>query len=149
MACMPSTPARSGAASSPPCSWTRTNYAWCRCPAAKRRSGLPQVIDELEVERMPGIRRVPLARHHAPGAGVELGEDGIGAFDHRINVGQAQARRQGQRQRIHLRTADHAQLARAIFFGCTRSEAHTSELQSLMRTSYDVFCLKTKKPTKK
>src|SRR3546814_9080514 len=25
-----------------------------------------------------------------------------------------------------------------------RSEAHTSELQSLMRTSYDVFCLKTK-----
>src|SRR3546814_10100454 len=96
MACMPSTPARSGAASSPPCSWTRTNYAWCRCPAAKRRSGLPQVIDELEVERMPGIRRVPLARHHAPGAGVELG----------------------------------------------RSEEHTSELQSLMRISYAVFCLK-------
>src|SRR3546814_938779 len=28
-----------------------------------------------------------------------------------------------------------------------RSEAHTSELQSLMRTSYAVFCLKKKKPT--
>src|SRR3546814_10730521 len=28
----------------------------------------------------------------------------------------------------------------------TRSEEHTSELQSLMRTSYAVFCLKTKKP---
>src|SRR3546814_10444336 len=26
-----------------------------------------------------------------------------------------------------------------------RSEEHTSELQSLMRTSYDVFCLTTKK----
>src|SRR3546814_5110337 len=26
-----------------------------------------------------------------------------------------------------------------------RSEEHTSELQSLMRTSYSVFCLKTKK----
>src|SRR3546814_9753623 len=26
----------------------------------------------------------------------------------------------------------------------TRSEEHTSELQSLMRISYDVFCLKTK-----
>src|SRR3546814_2440038 len=26
-----------------------------------------------------------------------------------------------------------------------RSEEHTSELQSLMRTSYDVFCLKQKK----
>src|SRR3546814_9128726 len=27
----------------------------------------------------------------------------------------------------------------------TRSEEHTSELQSLMRISYDVFCLKTQK----
>src|SRR3546814_6407315 len=27
----------------------------------------------------------------------------------------------------------------------TRSEEHTSELQSLMRISYDVFCLKKKK----
>src|SRR3546814_7826371 len=29
-----------------------------------------------------------------------------------------------------------------------RSEEHTSELQSLMRISYDVFCLKKKKPNK-
>src|SRR3546814_8520860 len=29
-----------------------------------------------------------------------------------------------------------------------RSEEHTSELQSLMRTSYAVFCLKTKKKQK-
>src|SRR3546814_8926123 len=28
----------------------------------------------------------------------------------------------------------------------SRSEEHTSELQSLMRTSYAVFCLKKKKP---
>src|SRR3546814_8203101 len=28
-----------------------------------------------------------------------------------------------------------------------RSEEHTSELQSLMRTSYDVFCLKKQKKT--
>src|SRR3546814_10326793 len=32
------------------------------------------------------------------------------------------------------------------FFGCgNRSEEHTSELQSLMRNSYAVFCLKKKK----
>src|SRR3546814_1285251 len=31
----------------------------------------------------------------------------------------------------------------------TRSEEHTSELQSLMRISYAVFCLKKKTPTKK
>src|SRR3546814_3178017 len=31
--------------------------------------------------------------------------------------------------------------------GTCRSEEHTSELQSLMRISYAVFCLKTKKKT--
>src|SRR3546814_9748075 len=33
----------------------------------------------------------------------------------------------------------------ALRTGATRSEEHTSELQSLMRTSYAVFCLKKKK----
>src|SRR3546814_1267790 len=33
------------------------------------------------------------------------------------------------------------------FTTSTRSEEHTSELQSLMRTSYAVFCLKKKKNT--
>src|SRR3546814_2651726 len=33
--------------------------------------------------------------------------------------------------------------------GRWRSEEHTSELQSLMRISYAVFCLKKKKKTKK
>src|SRR3546814_3097203 len=32
---------------------------------------------------------------------------------------------------------------------CPRSEEHTSELQSLMRISYAVFCLKKKKKNKK
>src|SRR3546814_9638549 len=32
-------------------------------------------------------------------------------------------------------------------FAPCRSEEHTSELQSLMRISYDVFCLKKKTPT--
>src|SRR3546814_5386055 len=32
-----------------------------------------------------------------------------------------------------------------LLFGISRSEEHTSELQSLMRISYAVFCLKTKK----
>src|SRR3546814_2716547 len=34
-----------------------------------------------------------------------------------------------------------------IFYDHLRSEEHTSELQSLMRTSYAVFCLKKKKTT--
>src|SRR3546814_3943708 len=32
-----------------------------------------------------------------------------------------------------------------VFYLCSRSEEHTSELQSLMRISYAVFCLKKKK----
>src|SRR3546814_3826586 len=49
-------------------------------------------------------------------------------------------------QPLSDRTADR-------FFrgGCrhhVRSEEHTSELQSLMRTSYAVFCLKKKKQTR-
>src|SRR3546814_3889714 len=46
-------------------------------------------------------------------------------------------------------TADVVGLANAATFKhCTdRSEEHTSELQSLMRISYAVFCLKKKKNT--
>src|SRR3546814_10625789 len=38
-------------------------------------------------------------------------------------------------------------LGRTAQPGCFRSEEHTSELQSLMRISYAVFCLKKKKKT--
>src|SRR3546814_3571062 len=36
---------------------------------------------------------------------------------------------------------DYLPLVRAVFGGVARSEEHTSELQSLMRPSYAVFCL--------
>src|SRR3546814_1235182 len=36
-------------------------------------------------------------------------------------------------------------LFRTVAYGAARSEEHTSELQSLMRISYAVFCLKKKK----
>src|SRR3546814_10599777 len=42
-----------------------------------------------------------------------------------------------------LLAAKKAKVARFVRFG--RSEEHTSELQSLMRISYAVFCLKKKK----
>src|SRR3546814_2547405 len=38
-----------------------------------------------------------------------------------------------------------AQVDRTYRWAMARSEEHTSELQSLMRISYAVFCLKTKK----
>src|SRR3546814_2055230 len=49
-----------------------------------------------------------------------------------------------QMHRVGIIPFDTRDTAVAILF-VTRSEEHTSELQSLMRISYAVFCLKKKK----
>src|SRR3546814_5571224 len=48
--------------------------------------------------------------------------------------------------RVELRAGRHRATTLPVDDG-TRSEEHTSELQSLMRISYAVFCLKKKKNT--
>src|SRR3546814_7870855 len=65
-------------------------------------------------------------------------------------VGAEQQRRQdalGRARRILLRGSDprHRLALEAVEVRRCRSEEHTSELQSLMRISYAVFCLKKKK----
>src|SRR3546814_3211169 len=56
----------------------------------------------------------------------------------------------GSRRRIGLEGClnelgeDEALVGIGLFEGVPRSEEHTSELQSLMRNSYAVFCLKKK-----
>src|SRR3546814_3186370 len=52
--------------------------------------------------------------------------------------------------RIPVERGIHKATARPSFFGRhRRSEEHTSELQSLMRISYAVFCLKKKTTIKR
>src|SRR3546814_6366329 len=46
---------------------------------------------------------------------------------------------------LELPQPAEVELGGAGLYGTVRSEEHTSELQSLMRISYDVFCLKKKK----
>src|SRR3546814_7915038 len=64
------------------------------------------------------------------------------------------ARRQRRRQSRRGNGADRARSRRPpdrradIDLSLGRSEEHTSELQSLMRTSYAVFCLQKKKNKK-
>src|SRR3546814_3010018 len=58
------------------------------------------------------------------------------------HVGRGAACRMRDPRQSHQPTEKPAAHARG------RSEEHTSELQSLMRISYAVFCLKTKKKTK-
>src|SRR3546814_10569780 len=48
---------------------------------------------------------------------------------------------------LGLFALDRVPSAQSLLVGGARSEEHTSELQSLMRISYAVFCLKKKKPT--
>src|SRR3546814_10735701 len=62
----------------------------------------------------------------------------------------ADVERRGRGQRVQetLRAGDRAALAwRVEGVDGVRSEEHTSELQSLMRISYAVFCLKKKTHT--
>src|SRR3546814_4653975 len=73
-----------------------------------------------------------------PSAGDTLRAAGIP----HTTVPRAEASRQGLRGRLHPRADRVLPAQRAV--RC-RSEEHTSELQSLMRISYAVFCLKKKK----
>src|SRR3546814_1561726 len=57
-------------------------------------------------------------------------------------IAQAVALQEGTRNQ---RLEEAVALARMLRVGKVRSEEHTSELQSLMRISYAVFCLKKKK----
>src|SRR3546814_10638065 len=61
----------------------------------------------------------------------------------------ADLRRQRALERLVGRLGDGLEHGRRPTFGqrMERSEEHTSELQSLMRNSYAVFCLKKKKKT--
>src|SRR3546814_8097968 len=60
------------------------------------------------------------------------------AFDDGIDV-------LGVRRRRDRRKHRHVDAERLVGHRTTRSEEHTSELQSLMRISYAVFCLKKNK----
>src|SRR3546814_2685344 len=90
-----------------------------------------------------------------PCGGARLASDDDDICDQKPGpVARLQARRQGQlplraggQERTHQRdqTGKRAMIARIIEGSiANRSEEHTSELQSLMRNSYAVFCLKKK-----
>src|SRR3546814_6223761 len=74
-----------------------------------------------------GLPRLLLAARPRPGAGRGAGQGAL-----------PRGFRPGRRHRIGRRGAADRASGR-------RSEEHTSELQSLMRISYAVFCLKKKK----
>src|SRR3546814_10189698 len=73
----------------------------------------------------------------------------VGASQHQIGGGHAFPERAGKLEADHFGDQHRHRLAQHRGLGLDpRSEEHTSELQSLMRISYAVFCLKKKKKHK-
>src|SRR3546814_10157589 len=97
----------------------------------------------------PGIARHPRKSHadpiriqkHPVGAVRDAASRFLGCFD--IKPGGLRDQARHQTATMRLQTED---CQTAVHEG--RSEEHTSELQSLMRISYAVFCLKKKTRTK-
>src|SRR3546814_7176902 len=86
--------------------------------------------------------------HHGPRRGQgqrrrqqHLEADEAGVADQQIDRLRHLCRREGAR--VGALQHDHPRVAAQL----PRSEEHTSELQSLMRTSYAAFCLKKKNTT--
>src|SRR3546814_3179174 len=78
---------------------------------------------------------------------AHVGEVGAGIVDGGEHVVGVDGAGRGQRE-AGQQDPEAAQAASAMGVGM-RSEEHTSELQSLMRISYAVFCLKKKKTKQK
>src|SRR3546814_8513361 len=64
---------------------------------------------------------------------------GVGASDEAVSA------RDPRMRQVEPRIGHHGEMRLSGFADRPRSEEHTSELQSLMRNSYAVFCLKNKK----
>src|SRR3546814_7486348 len=97
------------------------------------KGGVAWVIEQDKGVKLPKRLQAAFSRHVqqlADEAGRELNADDIWQLFKRTYL-------PGDKDRFVLVDYEES--------GPTRSEEHTSELQSLMRISYAVFCLKTKK----
>src|SRR3546814_9771040 len=114
-------------------------------PGSRRNPG-PDAVPGL-----PGRRRGIIPRYFARGTPDDFVQSARPPDLPRLRPGRASA--PGRRPELpdHADRADRGDVlpddppADEARQGTPRSEEHTSELQSLMRISYAVFCLKTKK----
>src|SRR3546814_6919274 len=97
-----------------------------------------------------GHDRWLVAAHHAAGFAWQQPHFGRGTKLHSANRSRASHSR--RRSKALMTASRNVSTPSAYSPGSAwtsaRSEEHTSELQSLMRISYAVFCLKKKKKTK-
>src|SRR3546814_5692675 len=104
--------------------------------------------DKAAIVQLPSLQSLQLLRAVASRDGPGAGNGMIG-FGDPLLEGNAATR--GVEGRVRAARGGGTPLASSMWrasSGETRSEEHTSELQSLMRISYAVFCLKKKKNKK-
>src|SRR3546814_9220358 len=141
-----------GQASLRPRPCRRLDDAW-HAPRARGRRKLPTLLPPRSCSherapplpgivafRIPSYRTGPVARTFRAvaadgGRGAAATPASAARFRHRLR----------QQQRLRQRFALRRRPRRSDLPLLLRSEEHTSELQSLMRISYAVFCLKKKK----
>src|SRR3546814_5860791 len=90
-----------------------------------------------------------LPRHAAPEPRARELQAGGDEAEHQGDAEGDEGDRQGHHRALQHQRDRIDQLVEAFHSACpasARSEEHTSELQSLMRISYAVFCLKKKTP---
>src|SRR3546814_8805068 len=101
------------------------------------------------VENVDRTRSVILSfMHHNQYCGLFWSLDRVGIHCHLLALAEAMERTVSVDLRQHMRVmTERATVIPTTEGSKARSEEHTSELQSLMRISYAVFCLKKKKHT--
>src|SRR3546814_8375024 len=87
---------------------------------------------------------VKIGRTHLQDAAPLTLGDAVGAWAHQVAMGIARV--EAALPRLYQVAQGGTTVGTGV--NAPRSEEHTSELQSLMRISYAVFCLKKKKNTK-
>src|SRR3546814_4956540 len=106
-----------------------------------------QIVDRLVIDR---LRELYDHGHHT----IEPFDAAVRDRDPAAEAGRTELLAFGQRfghnpriEPVSLTRRRRQRLEQMLFGGGRRSEEHTSELQSLMRISYAVFCLKKKNIT--
>src|SRR3546814_9424447 len=136
--------------------WTRAIVA-PGCPASRVKGGRESREVARAVQKFFGVARARSRLHAEAAVSANLALPLLGRAFRMGGICPALSREPNARRRIRpFKAAIGAVLAdnrrdrlasKAYMPSPARSEEHTSELQSLMRISYAVFCLKKKKKT--
>src|SRR3546814_7141436 len=125
----------------PVCGW-RTELSGVAPVSSRTRPWTTRAAGRLNAIELRCVARVPVTRISSPPSTAAAGSPSISADASCAHTGMAaNSAADASRAARVGRTDDD--------FISLRSEEHTSELQSLMRISYAVFCLKKKKTNTK